>query len=178
MPVLPETNPSHGTGERLCAACGMCCNGVLFHGMQLQPGDSARILTKLGLKLKRRDGELLFSQPCNAHRNNCCTIYKDRPQRCRIFSCRQLSAVTEGNVTEETALAKILEARRLSDRIRELFSLLGDERTTRPLATRYAGIFTPPLDPSCEAASLRQELQVAMSELESILARDFYTEAA
>lgn len=156
----------------------MCCNGILFHGMRLQPGDSARILTKLGLKLKRRDGELLFLQPCSAHRNNCCTIYKDRPERCRTFSCRQLGGVTEGSITEETALAKIREARQLSDRIRELFSQLGDDRSSRAFAIRYAGIFTPPLDPTCEAAALRQDLQTAMSELKSILTRDFHTEAA
>ncbi len=171
--MTPQNHPASGAGERLCAACGMCCNGILFHGMQLQPGDAAHVLKKLGLKLKRKDGELLFLQPCNAHRNNCCTIYKDRPERCRIFSCRQLSKLTEGRITEEQALGKILEARSLSDRIRELFSQLGDDRTTRPFATRFAGIFTPPLDPSDGAVTLREKLQTTMGKLEALLARDF-----
>lgn len=164
--------------ERLCAACGMCCNGILFHGMRIQSGDSVRTLTRLGLKLKRKDGEFLFLQPCNAHRNNACSIYSDRPERCRIFSCRQLSALERGETTEEDAIGRINTARRLSDRIRQLFSLLGDERTARSFATRYAGIFTPPLDPSCEAMALRDELQASMSELKSVLARDFYPKEA
>lgn len=175
IPVMPPS-PETSAAERLCAACGMCCNGILFHGMRLQPGDPVRTLTRLGLKLKRKDGALLFLQPCNAHRDDRCSIYKDRPERCRIFSCRQLRALDRGEITGENARARINEARRLSDRIRELFSLLGEERTTRDFATRYAGIFTPPLDPSPEAASLRGELEAVMQELETILARHFRTD--
>ena len=43
-------------GARLCAACGLCCNGVVFHTVRLQPGDSAKSVAALGLKLKRKQG--------------------------------------------------------------------------------------------------------------------------
>lgn len=70
-------------------------------------------------------------------------------------------------------MEKIQEARRQSDRVRELLEMLGDHRETRPLATRCAGIFTPPLDPSPQAEALRAELREAVTSLEELLDRDF-----
>ena len=166
------------SAARLCSACGMCCNGVLFHGMAVQPEDSLRALAAKGLKAKRRDGELQFLQPCPAHDGNCCRIYSDRPQRCRVFACRQLEGVFNGQILESAAMEKIQEARTRSDRVRELLEMLGDDRKTRPLATRYAGVFTPPLDPSPHAEALRAELRGAMTALEEVLAKDFRTGAA
>ncbi len=163
------------SAARLCFACGMCCNGVLFHGMAVQPEDSLRALAAKGLRAKRRDGELQFQQPCSAHDGNCCRIYAERPQRCRAFACRQLEGVFRGEILESVAMEKILEARRRSDRVRELLEMLGDDRKTRPLATRCAGVFTPPLDPSPHAESLRAELRGAMTALEEMLAKDFRT---
>ena len=166
------------SAARLCSACGMCCNGVLFHGMAVQPEDSLRSMAAKGLKAKRRDGELQFLQPCPAHDGNCCRIYADRPQRCRAFACRQLEGVFNAQILESTAMEKIQEARRRSDSVRELLAMLGDDRKTRPLATRYAGVFTPPLDPSPHAEALRAELRGAMTALEEVLAKDFRTGAA
>jgi Fe-S-cluster containining protein len=160
---------------RLCSACGMCCNGVLFHGMAVQPEDSLRALAAKGLRAKRRDGELQFQQPCPAHDGNCCRIYARRPQRCRVFACRQLEEVFNGEILESAAMEKIKEARRCSDRVLELLEMLGDDRKTRPLATRCTGVFTPPLDPSPHAEALRAELRGAMTALEEVLAKDFRT---
>jgi hypothetical protein len=163
------------SATRLCSACGMCCNGVLFHGMAVQPEDSLRALAAKGLRARRRDGELQFQQPCSAHDGNCCRIYTERPQRCRAFDCLQLLAVSAGKITETLAMEKIQEARRCSERVRELLEMLGDDRKIRPLATRCAGIFTPPLDPSPHAEALRAELRGAMTALEEVLAKDFRT---
>ncbi len=163
------------SAARLCSACGMCCNGVLFHGMAVQPEDSLRALAAKGLRAKRRDGELQFQQPCPAHDGNCCRIYAERPQRCRAFACRQLEGVFNGEILESAAMEKILEAKCRNNRVRELLEMLGDDRKTRPLATRCAGVFTPPLDPSPHAESLREELRGAMTALEEILAKDFRT---
>ena len=151
----------------------MCCNGVLFHGMQVQPEDPLRSLASKGLKPKRRDGDLYFPQPCPAHRDACCQIYNDRPQRCRAFVCRQLEAVLDGKKTEAAALEKIQESRVLTNEIQSLLAALGDSRTHRALAVRYAGIFTPPLDSSPESTELREALRLAMENLERLLSADF-----
>ena len=70
---------------RLCAQCGLCCNGVMFHTVQLQPGDSAKELAALGLKLKRKQGRHFILQPCPAFQNSQCSIYAARPERCGRF---------------------------------------------------------------------------------------------
>lgn len=163
------------SATNLCAECGMCCNGVLFHGMAVQPEDSVRAYAAKGLKAKRRDGELQFLQPCPAHDGNHCRIYADRPGRCRDFNCRQLEGVLKGEILEPAAIEKIQEAKRLSNRLQDLLEMLGDNRKKRPLATRCAGIFTPPLDPSPEAEALRKELRDTMSALEEVLAKEFRT---
>lgn len=75
-------------------------------------------------------------------------------------------------------MEKIQEARRHSNRVRELLEMLGDDRKVRPLATRCAGIFTPPMDPSPDSEALRAELRGAMTALEDVLAKDFRTEPA
>ena len=45
----------------------------------------------------------------------------------------------------------------------------------RPMATRCADVFTPPLAPSPHAEALRAELQSAMTAWEEVLAKDFRT---
>ena len=40
--------------NQLCPACGLCCNGVLFADVELQPGDNAGRLIDLGMALKKK----------------------------------------------------------------------------------------------------------------------------
>lgn len=164
------------TASRLCAACGMCCNGVLFFSVRLQEGDSARQLAALGLKIKRRaDGRHLL-QPCAAHTGSGCAVYAHRPARCRLFVCRQLLGVEAGEIAEDDAREKISTARRLTVRVRELLESVGDTRDHKALATRCETVFTPPLDP--ETAPGREALAQAMRELETLLVRDFRVDHA
>jgi len=143
----------------------------MFHSVRLQPGDSARELASLGLKLKR--GKSHIPQPCPAHKDSCCAIYAQRPVRCRLFACRQLEAVASGAVSEAAAREKILEAGSRVARVRELFHQAGDVREHKAFATRYAALFTPPLDPTPPAVRLREDLASAMRDLEHLLTKDF-----
>ena len=106
---------------RLCAACGLCCNGVMFHTVKLQPGDSAPALASLGLKLKRKQGHHYILQPCPAFGDAGCSIYAARPERCRLFECQQLQRLARGETTEAMALEKIHDVQR---RVAELGELL------------------------------------------------------
>lgn len=153
----------------------MCCNGVMFHTVKLQPADSSRELAALGLKLKRKKGANYILQPCPQHRHGCCAIYTDRPERCRLFECRQLQRLASGASTEAMALEAITDARR---RVAEIDTLLAQSGTTdprRPLAKRVEKILAEPLsDPTDPAAlALRAELSHAMQALESLLDRHF-----
>lgn len=159
--------------SRLCAACGMCCNGVMFHSMVLQPEDSARELAALGLKVKRRKAGAFVPQPCPAHEGACCRIYEQRPIRCRVFVCKQLLAVESGEISEARALERILHAQRLITRVRMLLRDAGDDREHKALTVRCATVLTPPFDPAPDAARRREDLSAAMSELETFLANEF-----
>ena len=50
--------------DQLCPNCGLCCNGVLFADVELQPGDDAGRLAALGMALKKKGGQRAFVQPC------------------------------------------------------------------------------------------------------------------
>lgn len=169
-------NDTPSAAARLCGACGLCCNGVLFFSARLQASDSIRTLSALGLKPKRKNREIHLLQPCPAHVDSCCTIYANRPARCRAFVCRQLQAVSDGTLSETEALATIRETLTLVDRVRNLFRRAGDTREHKAFAIRYATIFTEPLDPSEEARETRDHLRAAMEELETRLSAAFRTE--
>lgn len=148
----------------------MCCDGTLFHEVMLQRGDSDRALAALGLKVKRRNGEKFFAQPCPAHRATRCAIYAARPVRCRDFSCRQLLRLNAGEIGEGEAFARVREARAGIERVRTLMDRIVETNPRRALARRVANALTgaPP-----ETAALRDELAAAMRELEALLAREF-----
>lgn len=166
--------------ERLCEACGMCCNGVMFHTVILQPGDSTPALKALGLKVKERKEKRYIEQPCPAHQNCQCTIYASRPTRCRLFECRQLKQVASGEITEAVALEKIQEAQRLVQHLQEILERAGGANATRPLSKRCEAVMIVPLDSSSDEATktFRQELAVSFAELDTLLDEDFRVESA
>ena len=161
--------------ERLCSSCGMCCDGVLFHTVELQTGDEPRRLSALGLKIRRQKGVEYFLQPCSAHREvagKCsCLIYEDRPARCRAFDCRQLRGVLAGEVTEEVALEKIRSAREKVAQVTALMGQITETNPNRSLAHRVANALTLPK--GTERTPLHDELHVSMADLEDFLAKDF-----
>ncbi|CAN5894811.1 hypothetical protein BH11VER1_BH11VER1_01860 [soil metagenome] len=171
----PETS---SVASRLCEACGMCCNGVMFHTMILQSADSAPALKGLGLKVKQRKEKRYIEQPCPAHQKGCCTIYESRPIRCRLFECRQLKRVASGETTEATALEKIHEAKRLVNHLEALLEKAGGENTRRPLSKRYESVTTVPLDASADETTqgFRQELMESFEELDALLDAEFRVE--
>lgn len=169
------SGPNTMVAARLCAACGMCCDGVLFHAVELQQGDSPRQLSSLGLKLRRKKGVEFFLQPCSAHREmdgSCsCVIYDQRPARCRLFNCKQILAVTEGTSTEARALENIHTARARVTRVLSLMAQVGATNPNRSLAHRVAHALTLP--PNTERTLLHNQLETAMRELEALLEQEF-----
>ena len=160
--------PANQPTDRLCARCGLCCNGVLFHSVLLQPGDSARALSALDLKIKRKSGPQFFLQPCSAHREGRCAIHAQRPTRCRLFRCRQLLRLIADPDAEASALEKIAEVRDLVARVNALICQAAETNPNRSLAQRCANALTTPA-----RTSLHDKLQSAMLELESLLDQDF-----
>jgi Fe-S-cluster containining protein len=166
---------AESAASRLCAQCGMCCNGVMFHTVRLQPGDSAKELAALGFKLKRKRKHDCILQPCRAYRDAQCSIYASRPERCRLFECRQLAGVASGEITEAGALERIRAARQQVGEIDGLLQRAGETNARRPLSKRCENVLAEPLDPLAdpETRELREHLAMAMRELDARLDGDF-----
>jgi Fe-S-cluster containining protein len=128
---------------RLCTNCGLCCNGVLFDLVRLQPQDSVQELTRLGMKLRRKKTQPWFPQPCQFLKNCTCTIYEHRPTRCRLFECHQLKRLRSGQTQEEDVLRMIAKAKAL---VAELEAFLPDE------------------DPATQSISLEERVKAAFDE--------------
>ena len=146
----------------------MCCDGTLFHSVVLQPTDSARTLSSLGLTLKRKPGLTTFRQPCSAHQNNQCAIYEDRPQRCRLFNCQQLLRVASGEITQSVAQETIASTREKRSQVVEKIERLTETNPKQGLTQRFA-VALANTAPSLE----RTELETEMSELQKILEKEF-----
>lgn len=163
--------------SRLCPACGLCCNGVLFGDVELQRGDDAKVLSKLGIDLFRKGRKTAFSQPCSCFDGERCRIYTHRPEQCRAFECGLLKRVKAGRLTPGAALKTIAETRRNSAAVLELVRELGNLDEHLPLNQRYARVIAQPIDMSAGEALVdcRGELMMAVAKLVETLKRDFLT---
>ena len=129
------------SGEKLCLACGLCCDGSLFDNVRLGPGDDAKKMKALGLPVTvSRAGTpvTFFRQPCTALcADRTCQVYADRPVQCRTFECGVFKDAQAGRITFADALRLVKQARRRADNIRRLLRKLGDTEEHRPLGDRF-----------------------------------------
>jgi Fe-S-cluster containining protein len=150
----------------------MCCDGVLFHSVELQQEDSPRQLSSLGLKLRKKKGVTFFLQPCLAHREeggSCsCSIYEERPSRCRTFQCRQILAVGSGDASEAEARKMIDTAKAMVSDVEQLIDQLAETNPNRSLSHRCANALT-----TAERTPLHERLESSMKELEAFLEKEF-----
>jgi hypothetical protein len=136
--------------EQLCLACGLCCNGVLFKDVELQPGDAAPRLRSLGLPVpnvrtangtpnsKPETRNAKFPQPCAALcAGNRCRIYAERPLRCREFECALFKSVAAGKTELVAALKTVRATLQRAAQVRRLLRVLGDVDEHLPLSLRF-----------------------------------------
>ena len=162
------TSETADAASRLCLDCGMCCNGVLFQIVRLQPGDSVRELESLGLKLSRKKSAPYFRQPCEKLIECTCSIYESRPMRCRLFECRQLHRLENREASEEEIARVIESAKSAVENVKTLLLEAGNESLHLPLSERY--------DQVMAFESAHENLREAMEGLQQILNADFRME--
>jgi uncharacterized protein len=168
-------NPS--LTDILCTRCGLCCNGSLFADVELASTDEASALEIMGLEIEDADedeGGLLL-QPCRALKGKRCSIYPHRPDCCRTFECRLLQEARHGTVGVEKAKEKIAEALERIERVKELIVQLGQADARLPLKERCteALALSAEAAPTSERNRKRDELESAMTSLESLIAATF-----
>jgi uncharacterized protein len=162
----------------LCRECGLCCNGVIFANVQLQPNDNAARLRALGLALlqKSKSGAEKFKQPCTAFAGCECTIYSERPTYCRQFECLLLKSVKASQTAPTDAIKIIRSALRRVKKVKQLLQQLGDVEDTLALSKRFRRmqrkLETTPLDK--ETARIFGDLTLAIHDLNRLLSEKFY----
>jgi hypothetical protein len=171
------------SSEQLCLACGLCCDGTLFHHVKLEAGDDARKLKELGLPVRTSRAKTpvtRFPQPCAALcADRTCRVYADRPGQCRSYECGVFKDLQAGRVTPAAALRLVKQARQDADRIRGLLRLLGDADEQRSLNERFrrtqqrleAGFG------DAATADTFAELSLAMHHFGLVTHEKFYTRA-
>ncbi|MEJ0090221.1 MAG: YkgJ family cysteine cluster protein [Limisphaerales bacterium] len=159
----------------LCPNCGLCCNGVLFADVELRAGDDAGRLAELGLSLGMKGSKLAFAQPCTCFDGKLCTIYADRPKRCRTFECGLLKGVKDGNLETDVALKTIVKTKRQAEKVRVLLRQLGQNDERLAMTKRYSEAMSAPIDLADHEtdSERRGELMLAVDDLMRQLQRDF-----
>jgi len=160
--------------DRLCTACGLCCNGVLFTSVVCSTAAEARRMEALGQPLDRSGGLCSFTQPCRQLRDTRCGIYADRPTRCRRFECELLKRVDRGEVSATAAAGCIDSVRLRSEIVRSLLRGLGDEDESRPLATRCDRVMELPVEKDEEWWDTYATFLLEVRALQSLLKAHFY----
>ena len=120
------------------------------------------------LPLYRGDGPATLSQPCAALAERCCTIYTDRPARCRTYACALHKAVEQDSAKDAEAHEIVAEATRQAASIRALAD--GGEGPIWDVADAALHRLPP--------SSQRDELVDAMACLTKLLFAHFDRDAA
>ena len=171
------------SGEQLCVACGLCCDGTLFDNVTLEAGDDLAKMKALGQPMEASTvlkGVYFFRQPCAALcADRTCRIYADRPVQCRTFDCGVLKDAQAGQITFVEALRWVKQARRHADRARRLLRKLGDTEDHRSLHGRFKRMrrrLGGGVEDAAAAANFA-ELGLAMHRLDLLTHEKFHTQA-
>lgn len=103
----------------ICIDCGLCCDGTMFHAVDLEPSDDVLLLRERGAVLVTDSVSRRFQQPCVAFDGSCCTVYESRPTNCRTYVCALLTSVNNGDTSVADAQVVIRRARELSAIVRD-----------------------------------------------------------
>jgi hypothetical protein len=150
----------------------------MFHTVRLTADDAVPELAALGLKLKRKRRQNWLLQPCPAYRDGQCSIYAQRPARCRLFECQQLQRVGTGEITEATALEKIRDVQRRVTQLDGLSRRTDGSLRRGPLSKRCETALAEPFDATTHPELVREREILArdLAELEAILDEHFRVE--
>ena len=113
-------------GKSICLDCGLCCDGTMFHAIDLDPSDDVDLLRGRGAVLISDDLSRRFQQPCVGFDGSCCTVYESRPTACRTYVCSLLESVNAGDTTVADARLVIRRARELSAIVRDCLDPTAD----------------------------------------------------
>jgi hypothetical protein len=104
--------------SRICAACGLCCNGTIFGYVDLHDAEVAAFEKhRLPLVEPIEPGNASFKLPCPRFEEGAgCTIYEARPSACRRFVCPLLARAASGAATVPGSVDQVSRTRAITRR--------------------------------------------------------------
>lgn len=113
----PTTSTSPSSSGRVCAACGLCCNGTFFARVYLHAHEVAGA-KRLRLRVVPFEDREVLDLPCSQHTGTACGIYEARPASCAEYRCGVLQDANDCVISEHTAISRVVEMKALATRIR------------------------------------------------------------
>ena len=98
----------------LCLACGLCCTGVVHTRVPLA-ADELDLARELEMEVALFEEGIGVHLPCPQHRNGRCLAYDRRPRACVHYQCELLQRCWQGEVTIESAISLVTQARKMLD---------------------------------------------------------------
>ena len=99
----------------LCLDCGLCCDGTLFGRVAIDDESMAAVIAHRLPLLDTTDGAKM-PLPCQGAEGVLCSLYLERPSRCRQYTCELRVAAAEERLSLDRARAVIEEVRRIRAR--------------------------------------------------------------
>ena len=139
--------------------CGICCSATVLSGVRLEAAEGL-FAEKHHLRVVETEKGSAFVLPCPLLTAKCCSVYTERPRRCRLFRCKTLRAFEDGSLTEEKSLERI-DA--LQERIEVIQSAIATE--SRGALWWAAALISDPNTDSAQRAQLAVGLEEVSADL-------------
>jgi uncharacterized protein len=171
---------TEANSANLCLECGLCCNGVIFADVELQPIEFKCLKFKVqSLATRGKNGQpgvAKLPQPCAAFDGCRCRIYAERPTYCRQFECLLLKNVQAGRLERAAASRIVRTAKERAERVRALLRELGDTDEESALSLRFQRAAkryekAPLADGKAETYA---DLTLAVHDLNMLISEAFY----
>lgn len=172
---MSKIPPDLSLTDTLCTRCGLCCDGSLFADVELATTDEASTLEIMGLEIEEDDDHDVLVQPCAALQEKRCSVYAHRPECCRTFECRLLQQTKRGAISVEQAKAKIAEALKQIERVKELIGQLQEGEERLPLMERCVEALARSGEVAADPGIIRTrtELRATMRSVEHLIQKTF-----
>jgi hypothetical protein len=114
--------------QRICVACGMCCDGTLFLHAHLDPGETGNLPERIEENTYSKEGKDYFRLPC-LYFDRKCTIYDlKRANVCSEYRCQLLKDFADKRIALEDALAVVGDSLSMRDQITEQYKTFSGSR--------------------------------------------------
>jgi Fe-S-cluster containining protein len=157
--------------QSICINCGLCCDGTMFHAVDVDESDDLVPLRAKGALLISDAESRRFAQPCPAFDGTCCSVYEARPSSCRSYVCGLLDSVINGGTSLTAARRSIERAKMLADIVGDALEPIPESNVIhlgRHGLSTYLGIMKNQYEPDRLAAAFPEAAQLI-----DILQRDF-----